>query len=534
MFHRFPFTISPADLPRQFTYPFCYTPHPLVQWAAKSVADIYRPKFGNKNFGKMFGILLVRNETGEIGYLAAYSGEMKDYNNFFVPPIVDYLNPDGYFKIHNDKIVALNNTISEKENSIERCHKAEAISVQRQKNEEQIEIYRQMMKKNKQIRAEQRTHIKTEAEELALIKQSQFEKAELKRLEKRLNDELRPLIIAYEEDTSNINRLKKERHQLSTELQEWLFEQYTLLNARGEEKRLDVIFKDAGRGLPPSGAGDCCAPRLLQYAYINHFTPLAMGEFWVGASIQNVMRVDGQFYPSCQRKCKPILSHMLIGLDVEPNPLQKEAQNGFRIVYEDQWIVVINKPGGLQSIPGLTTRDSVSERLQIIYPNCNITPVHRLDQFTSGLLIIAKSKEVLSAMQKQFENRQVKKRYVALLEHRPVHDSGIVSLPIGYDAEDSCKRMVDFENGKASHTRYRVIGQRGKYTLVEYYPETGRTHQLRIHSAHPDGLNAPIVGDGLYGTRGDVMYLCSCGIQFQHPITNDFIKLELPEKEWFL
>ncbi len=534
MLHSFPFPINCEELPQQFTYPFCYTPHPLVEWAAKYVSERYRDKFMHNKCGKMMGVMVVCSADEQIGFLVAYSGEMNDESDFFVPPIVNYSDPQGYFMRQNNGISEINKQIATIETSPARQQLVELVNTTISHNEEAIDTFKQQIKQRKLQRSELRAKGGVTAEtEQQLIKQSQFDKAELKRLEQRLASELAPLRKALEESNRQLADLKAERHKQSVALQEWLFEQYTLLDANGCSKKLDDIFKAAGRGVPPSGAGDCCAPRLLQYAYTNNMKPIAMGEFWIGVSPQNVVRVDGQFYPSCQRKCKPILTHMLGGLSVEPNPLQKEAEKSMHVVYEDQWIIVVNKPGGLQSIPGLTTQDSVAMRLQLAYPNSVMTPAHRLDQFTSGLLIVAKSKDVLAALHRQFEERQVKKRYVALLEHRPIHDSGIINLPIGFDPDDSCKRIVDRVEGKDAITKYRVIGERKGYTLVEFFPETGRTHQLRIHSAHPDGLNAPIVGDGLYGIRGDVMYLCSCGIQFTHPITADFIKLELPESDWF-
>ena len=535
MLHSFPFSVSSSQLPQQFTYPFCYTPHPLIEWAARYVAQLYRPNFKNVKVGKMMGVLLVQDNQDKIGYLAAYSGEMTSPTNFFVPPIVDYSDSDGFFKKHNDKIVEINNLILAEEQSSNFISLQQLVKQKQEEKQRQISDYKQQIKINKQRRdALRHSSSLTSSEIDALIKQSQFEKAELKRLENRLYNELQSLLLEIDAKKDYISSLKDSRKQMSAALQGWLFAQYTLLNALGEAKSLDVIFQEEGRSVPPSGAGDCCAPRLLQYAYSHALKPLAMGEFWVGPSPDNVLRTDGQFYPSCQRKCKPILAHMLKGLSVEPNPLQKEADKGLPIVYEDQWLVVINKPSGLQTIPGLTLRDSVSERMQLLYPQCTITPAHRLDQFTSGLLIVAKSKDVLSAMHRQFEERRVKKRYVALLEHRPLHDSGTISLPIGFDPDDSCRRMVDKENGKEAITRYRIIGSKNGYPLVEFFPETGRTHQLRIHSAHLEGLAAPIVGDGLYGKRGEPMYLCACGIQFEHPVTADFVKLELSENEWFI
>lgn len=535
MLHKLKHSINECELPRQFTFPFCYQPHPLVVEASHRVIELYAERLRKAGEGKMMGVMIVRDKEGTLGYLAAYSGEMADEEGFCVPPIVDYLAPDGYFKRHEAEIIALNECIKLLETSDERLQLHRAIERQKEDGDRQIaqakEQYRQDKERRRQMReAGNLTH----EEEQALVKESQYGKAEIRRLEERLRNQIKELISQAEEIDGKIAHARQERKVKSEALQAWLFAQYDLLNGEGQKKRVDEIFDEARHSVPPSGAGDCCAPRLLQYAYQHGMKPLAMGEFWVGASSSTSLRSEGQFYPSCQKRCKPILEHMLKGLDVEENPLGRKAPDGLPIVYEDQWIVVVNKPGGLQSVPGLTQVDSVATRLQKAYPECEIAPVHRLDQHTSGLLVVAKNKDVLAAMHRQFENREVKKQYVALLEQKPKSNSGTISLPIGYDIEDSCRRTVDKENGKPSTTRYRMIGEMMGHPLVEFTPETGRTHQLRIHSAHPEGLATSIVGDGLYGTKGDKMYLCSCVIQFVHPVTADRIDLKLSQEEWFI
>jgi len=535
MLHRLKCNICECELPTRFTFPFCYEPHPYIEVAAREVISLYSQQLYKTGAGKMMGVLLVRDNDGDVGYLAAYSGEFVDGQGFFVPPIVDYLAPDGYFKIHENEISAINHKISSLEDSdYLAILKDELVSLNAEKGRVLAEA-KDRYKQNKAYRSELRSKGNvTFDDEQKMIRESQFEKAEIHRIEVRYKTEIAAVEEKIDSVLSEVESLKNERRAKSENLQGWLFQQYQLLNARGEVQCVDDIFSLHGCKTPPSGSGDCCAPRLLQYAYQHSFKPLAMGEFWVGPRVDGSLRTEGRFYPSCQKRCKPILSFMLQGLDVEPNPLTRSVSVNLPVVYEDEWIVVVNKPGGLQSVPGLTSSDSVASRLAGVYPSKEIVPAHRLDQFTSGLLVVAKDREVLAAMHRLFENREVKKRYVALLEEKPARNSGTVSLPIGYDAEDSCRRAVDKVNGKEALTRYRVIGERMGYPLVEFRPETGRTHQLRIHSAHSEGLASPILGDSLYGTKGDKMHLCSCAIKFIHPVTADLIDLELKESEWFL
>ncbi|MCQ2204795.1 MAG: RluA family pseudouridine synthase [Bacteroidales bacterium] len=524
-----------SDLPERFTYPYCYEPHRLIREIAKEVTAKYHEILEKQGSGKMMGAMIVRDEQGKTGYLLAFSGEMPEAEGC-VPPIVDYLSPEGYFKTKEREITAINRKIDEIETS------AEMATAKREKEESEAEGKRQteemkaLMKKHKEEREERRKGELTEEETEAMTRESQHEKAELKRLQNRIKEQNEKAAERVEKIGREAERLREERRRESNGLQEWLFAQYRLLNAQGITKRLDTIFEEETRSLPPSGAGDCCAPRLLQYAYSNGLKPVTMGEFWVGPSPDNTLRREGTFYPACQRKCKPILTHQLKGLNVEENPLAKTTTDmELPTAYEDQWLMVVNKPGKLQSVPGLLTEDSVTVRLQEKYGYGKETePAHRLDQMTSGLLIVAKSKEILAAMHRQFERHEVKKKYVALLTKKPVHNSGTIELPIGYDMDDSVRRAVDKTNGKEAITRYRVMGEMMGKILVEFTPETGRTHQLRIHSAHKDGLDSPIVGDGLYGTRGEKMYLCSYSIQFMHPVTGENIKIVLEQKDWFL
>lgn len=320
--------------------------------------------------------------------------------------------------------------------------------------------------------------------------------------------------------------------QMSQELQLWLFHQYQLLNARGETKDLVDIWQSYYSReklrrkfpLPPGGTGDCCAPKLLQYAYQHGLKPVCMAEFWWGAPTKEEVRQHLNFYPACRGKCKPILTWMLQGLDVDPNPETLGLQRmEIPTVYEDDALLVVDKPSGMLSVPGRIEDYSVETVMHERYPDSIVA--HRLDMGTSGLLIVAKNGDAYRILQQQFIRHEVRKKYIALLEH-PGQGTGVISLPLRPDPMNRPRQVVDMAHGKRAVTRYEFIGDR----LVALWPETGRTHQLRIHCAHPDGLSNPIVGDELYGTRGQRLCLHAAEIWFRHPISGDemHIKSEIP------
>lgn len=324
----------------------------------------------------------------------------------------------------------------------------------------------------------------------------------------------------------------------SQRLQRLLFANYRLLNGLGETKNLLEIFANekpivppeewfanelSKENLPPSGAGECCAPKLLQHALLHSLKPIAMAEFWIGAPSKTEVRQEGVFYPPCSGKCVPILRHMLQGIAVEPTPSEQRSLalcEQIEVLYEDTCLMVVNKPAGLLSVPGKNDEPSVESYL-------GAKAVHRLDQDTSGLLVLAKTPEVYKTLQAYFQRRDILKRYEALLRpndlsSRIYHQSeGEISLPLLPNPYDRPRQMVDREHGKPAITRFVVRERREDGTvLVDFYPLTGRTHQLRVHAAHPDGLNAPIVGDRLYGQAGDRLMLHAAEIRFQHPVSN--------------
>ena len=443
---------SDFPLPERFTNPFSYEPHPLCLMAAEEVRqELSRMQLTE---GKMFGVLVVTQPDGSLAFLAAYSGLLEGKNDwpYFVPPVYDAQQPDGYFKTHEREI--------------------------------------------------------------------------------SLTSHLLPL-------TSK---------QLSQDLQLWLFRQYQMLNARGETKDLVEIWHDYHPSprirrnfpLPPGGTGDCCAPKLLQYAYSHQLKPVCMAEFWWGESPKSLIRHHGQFYPACRGKCKPVLTWMLQGLDVDPETTVLPG-NDIDIIYEDEVMAVLNKPAGMLSVPGKTEAPSVAAWAQERWPGA--MTVHRLDMQTSGLLLVTKTAEAYHQLQEQFTSRSVKKKYLAVVEGKPAEPHGIIDLPLSSDPLNRPLQMVDYEHGKRAITEYRVLStsddQQPAKTLLALWPHTGRTHQLRMHCAHPDGLGCPILGDELYGHKitgaspAARLHLQAQAITFVHPTTAKRLHFELPmPNEW--
>lgn len=531
--HFFPFPIDSIALPAQFTYPFHYTPHTLTELAAKEV-QIYlqsRKDWAEElQEGKMFGVLIVRTPEKRIGYLAAFSGNLagSNHHSFFVPPVYDMLQPDGFFRQEEKNISAINLQIKKTENSSLYLEMKNELNAAKQYAAAAIAQYKEALKKAKSERDERRKSGISPEEETLLIRESQHQKASFKRKEKELQNFIKEKQGKVRQIEETICLLKQERKKRSAALQEKLFGQFRMLNAKGERKNLCELFKSTPQGFPPSGAGECALPKLLQYAYSSDLTPLAMGEFWWGMSPKDEIRHHGHFYPSCKGKCEPILRHMLIGLDIENNPLEDNIHQHtpLDILYEDDSLLVVNKPAGMLSVPGKNDLDSIFQRLRILYPHATgPIIVHRLDMATSGLLLAAKTKEVHQKLQALFEERKIKKRYTALLEGELSFAHGTISLPLCLNPLDRPRQMVDFTHGKEAVTYYETMGYENGKTRVYFYPLTGRTHQLRVHAAHSQGLNHPIVGDELYGWKSDRLYLHAAELEFLHPVTQKIIHI---------
>ena len=531
-YHLFSSPINDIPLPEQFTYPFLYTPHPLVKIAAHETQNyLYsRADWSNElQKGKMFGVLIIAAPNGDIGYLAAFSGNLAGSNihAFFVPPVYDLLQPDGFFRKEERMISDINHRISEILESD--SYKTSRQNLQNAETffREYIELLKKNLRHAKEERAKRREKPLSEAEQTAMIHESQFQKAEFKRTEKHLKSELSSLQEKVGMFEKQLEELKHERKQRSAALQEKLFKKFRMLNAKGETKDLCELFRDTPQGMPPAGAGECALPKLLQYAYINGLKPLAMGEFWWGKSPSSVVRRHLQFYPACKTKCEPILKFMLQGLDVEDSPLAGNPEPILDTVYEDSWLWVVDKPAGMLSAPGKDGCRSVYDVARERFPEATgPLIVHRLDMHTSGLLVVAKTKEAHEDLQRQFLRREVQKEYIAVVKGGVFADKGRISLPLRLDYENRPVQVVDYESGKAAVTDYEVLCRYPDGSVrMKFMPLTGRTHQLRVHSSHPEGLDSPIKGDMLYGTCADRLYLHASRIVFRHPVTGTVIDL---------
>lgn len=528
MLHRFTTSISDIPLPERFTYPFCYTPHPLCVMAAEEVQN-YLSKQSDwqeeLSQGKMFGVLIVQTEDGSIGYLTAFSGILagKNIHPYFVPPVYDLLQPQGFFKIEEENISTINRRICRLEEDKKYIDLLSDLTQTTQSAQDALSIAKTQLKEAKEKRELLRKTGQLDAKEEAdLIRESQFQKAEYKRLERSWKDKIASLQVEAGNWEKQIQELKAERKVRSAALQQQLFEQFRMLNYRGEVITLCDIFEQTVHKTPPAGAGECAAPKLLQQAYLHHWKPIAMAEFWWGNSPKNEVRHHGYYYPACKGKCEPILRHMLQGLEVEANPMQQEAERGnekLNIVYEDQWLLIINKPAGMLSVPGKERQTSIYDLAREAYPEAEGPMiVHRLDMATSGLLIIAKDKKTHQHLQAQFKNRSIRKKYIALLNGVVPEDEGTIELPLCPNPLDRPRQMVNTQYGKPAITYYQVLERTDKYTRIAFYPHTGRTHQLRVHAAHPSGLHCPIIGDELYGKKDKRLYLHAESIEFTHPV----------------
>ena len=583
--------------PRQFTYPFCYDVDPLAEAASLELqryiadADLMSTE---KGCGKMFGVLVVEyeDEDGSLqrGFLAAYSGLLGGRNDwpYFVPPVFDAQQPDGHFKRTEREISAINREIAAIEHDAEYLQSVAQHEQTKKRLQAEVDAFKAEVDAAKVRRDARRNSGEplSKEEQAEMIRESQFMKAELRRRRKAMEQAESTLNTQH---STFLKSLQRKRKQMSDELQRWLFAAYRMLNAKGEERDLIDIFREYTHAMPPAGAGDCCAPKLLQYAYLHRLRPVCMAEFWWGESPASEIRHHLHYYPACRSKCLPILTHMLKGLDVAPNPLaQKRHTAEPRVLYADEYIMVVDKPAGMLSVPGKAESmrsefsDSANISVEEYFANLQLPTnsqftteqftigeadnsklkiqnskflkaAHRLDMDTSGLLVLARTEEAYVELQRQFASRETVKRYEAVLSGVPTQNSKLktqnsstqpsgcleaISLPLIADINDRPRQRVDMEHGKPALTLYNIVEVRAVdantavayttkkvdkgRTLVHLYPKTGRTHQLRVHCAHPLGLACPILGDPLYGIeRADRMYLHAAELTFRHPVTGE-------------
>lgn len=551
--------------------------------------------------GKMYGVLVVEAPGGCLAFLAAHSGLLGGRNDwpFFVPPVFDAQQPDGHFKVKEREISGMNRRIAELMQRPQLFEARQRLEQVRQQTDRVIAREREEVKARKARRDTMRREQPQmdDATKAMLIRESQHDKAQLRRLMKRCEASVAEHQEALDVLEREIEALKRERREGSDALQRWLFDQYVMLNAKGMRRTLIDIFARFNGTLPPAGAGDCCAPKLLQFAYAHNLRPVSLAEFWLGAPPPTEVRRHLQFYPPCRSKCYPILQFMLQGLDAplpgaeEVYPLREEGggttndekgslddkasigtneahvdkasfdDNGFldaqghiykkcgaslHIIYEDEQMAVVSKPSGMLSVPGKSCRLSVESIVREHYGIATDVPVivHRLDMDTSGLLLIARTREAHKALQQQFLDHTVSKSYLALLdgvphegltgEHVVWHSShtGTITLPLRPDLDDRPRQLVDFVHGKPAVTRFHLLKVIDGHQLIALTPVTGRTHQLRMHCAHHLGLNCPILGDPLYGNAiepsaniAQRLYLHAEQITFRHPSSGKIVPI---------
>ncbi|OBT13386.1 RNA pseudouridine synthase [Vibrio sp. UCD-FRSSP16_10] len=531
---------SNYSLPERFTYPFYYEPHPLSVMASTQLQQTLQanPDFSSFTRGKMFGVLVVKNTQGELGFLSAFSGKINDSNHHqgFVPPVYDMLEEGSFYRGELDEVTQISNEIKafESKSNID-VLKQQFAQISSDATQQITQLQAEIAESRKE-RKQQRMHGQQtlysadfSALEADLAKQSVAQKNQLKWLKKEWADKQDIVKHQIQEIETAHSELRQRRATRSNQLQHKVFAHYAFLNANAERQDLNQIFANTAYKVPPAGAGECAAPKLLQYAYLNQYTPIVLAEFWWGPSPKSEIRKHQQFYPSCMSKCHPILSHMLQGLEVDPNPLLENPAKDkpLPIVYEDEHIVVVNKPEGFLSVPGRHIQDSAFHRIIQMYPDAEGPFVlHRLDMATSGLLVFALTKRANKHLQKQFISREVKKRYVALIDGELTQNEGQIALPLCGDPYDRPRQMVCYEQGKPSLTHYQLIEVIDGKTKLFLYPETGRTHQLRVHCAHKDGLNMPMIGDTLYGNKDVRLFLHAQQLSFSHPITQQWMTFE--------
>ena len=535
LFQLFPKSISTEKIPEKFTFPFYYEPHELSVIAANELQNYletqtdFEHNFGldekqkGLEIGKMFGVLVAQNQNGELGYLWAFSGKLAESNHHskFVPTVYDMLDDNGYFKKEEIILNQYNAEIEALEQNHDYLSAIQHLEQTKLQAEKEITAQKEKIKLGKKLRAEKRKTATPSAIE-QFNKESQDEGILLKKMTQYWNYKLEDAKQNLEQFTNKINQLKEERKEKSAALQQQLFTEYAFLNKNKELKSLAEIFN----GNPPAGSGECAAPKLLHYAFQHNLKPIAMAEFWWGKSPKSEVRKHKQFYPACMGKCEPILKHMLSGIETDENPFEINPANGkeLEIIFEDEHIIAVNKPAEFLSVPGKQITDSVQTRIQSKYPNAMI--VHRLDMSTSGIILIGKNFESYKNLQAQFIKRKVKKRYVALLDGILTANEGTIELPLRVDLDNRPNQIVCFEHGKPAKTEWKTIQIRNNQTLVHFHPITGRTHQLRVHAAHNLGLNCPIVGDDLYGTKANRLHLHAESLTFEHPISKESIIIQ--------
>ncbi len=486
--------------------------------------------------GKMYGVLLVKDTDGRVGVLKAFSGLWQGQDELpgWVPPM------PGRERVALQEARTLDQLKAIKE----RLVTLQTLPDRTLYGQLQADCARDRSQLNQRHRDRKQTrdrHRQTLGHTLAgetltqalakLEQESRGDKAELRAFKQQWRDCLAPLESVIQAADAEMATLKRQRRDLSRQLQADMHAAYQLTNFAGESVAIQSL------GKLPTGTGDCCAPKLLHTAVQYGLTPLAMAEFWWGTAQGD--RTPGEFYGACAERCQPILGFLLSGLSAQvlgstdipvgaqhaaplpPRPIEG-IQPGFElpVLYQDPWIIAVDKPAGLLSVPGRygDRQDSVLTRLSLARPDDTfLQPVHRLDQDTSGVLMLALDGETHRRLSQQFQRRQVQKTYQAIVTGHVAQPAGLIDLPLWGDPTQRPRQQVNWQHGKPSQTKYEVLAREGDSTRIAFYPLTGRTHQLRVHAAY--GLNAPIVGDRLYGHSepGQRLHLHAQSLQFTHP-----------------
>lgn len=531
--------------------PFALVPHSLARRAATMVAsDLsaagqpFEHDFSKAGDGKMLGVLVVIDSDSRVGFLRAVSGMLGGEWEIpgFTPPVFDLQDREEFWPQGQEELAAIESEMQE----LVHGEGAQALREQSDRLAAGHAQRREAMKRRHEARRQERALAREElqgavtegaSEQVldALAEQSRADRREGKVLRKQCKLEEAPLVALAAEAEAKRRSLKQRRADVSNQLLDRIQAGYRLLNADGESASLCSVFAPLQ---PPGGSGDCAAPKLLSYAHQHGLRPLALAEFWWGASPVGGGRHAEHFYPPCKSKCGPLLPFLMRGVVHEEAPLyatESVSPEAPDCLFEDDAIVVLNKPTGMLSVPGAHARlqDSAQTRLRERYPEAEgPLLVHRLDLDTSGLLVMAKSLDVYRSLQALFAKRRVEKGYIAWLDGSVDPEQGEIRLALRVDLEDRPRQIYDPEHGKEAVTQYRVLERReteqGVFTKVEFRPRTGRTHQLRVHAAHARGLNAPIIGDRLYGKGHGRLLLHAATLRFSHPSSGVDVDFQSP------
>jgi tRNA pseudouridine32 synthase/23S rRNA pseudouridine746 synthase len=529
-----------AELPARMPSPFATAPHPIAARAAallRAQLDRHpaRATLDAPGGGKMFGVLVVRDGAGRIGYLAAFSGMLAGawHQAGFAPPVFDTAARDAVWPAGEAELAVLAraHTDAVAAHADATAALAALIATQADAGMELAARHAAQRAARHATRANL-NDVRDPDRAAALAALAQASRADTsarRQLDAAQAAARAPLAAEVATRAQVAAELDARRAERSRALWQQILDGYVLTSARGERRPIRALFAPAP---VPGGAGDCAAPKLLARAHALGLTPIALAEQWWGAPPATGGRHAGGFYPACRGKCGPIVPFQLDGLDAEPAPVfgaEPVPADAPRILHEDRWLLVVDKPCGLLSVPGRSgaLRDSVQTRLRARCADALM--IHRLDLDTSGVLVVAKDAATHAALQQQFARRTIAKRYLAILDGEVRGDRGSIDLALRVDLDDRPRQIVDPIHGKAAHTDWRVLGRADGRTRIELVPHTGRTHQLRVHAAHPAGLAAPIVGDRLYGTAAaDRLMLHAETIAFAHPHTGAAIEITVP------